>query len=128
MIKSQFTLYLENKPGSLASAAGVLAKAKVNIEGISAVACPDVGLVQIIVSDSKATDKALNAAGISFSVQKVGVLPVKNRQGELARLAAKLARRGVNINYIYGTTCSNSCDCHLVVSAPDLKTVEKYWK
>jgi hypothetical protein len=129
MIKSQFTLYLENRPGALARAAGAIAKAKVNIEGISALASPDVGLVQIIVDNPKLTVRALKKGKISFTEQKVCVLPVKNRPGELARLASKLAGKGVNINYVYGTTCAGGCgECDLVVSAPDLRKVEKTWR
>ena len=57
MIKKQFTVYLENKPGALARVTERLATAKVNIEGISVAASSDVGLVQVVVSNAAATKK-----------------------------------------------------------------------
>ena len=126
MTRTQFTLYLQNRPGALAAVAKSLAEAKVNIEGVSAATSADVGLVQIIVSDPKATTKVLKKADVAFTTQEVAVLTLKNRPGELARLAAKLSRSGVNINYVYGTTCRD--ECTLVVSAQELDKIERMSK
>jgi hypothetical protein len=37
---------------------------------------------------------------------------------------------GVNINYIYATgcMCDGDCNCEVIISAPDLKLVEKAWR
>ncbi|MBM4149345.1 MAG: ACT domain-containing protein [Lentisphaerae bacterium] len=130
MIRKQFTLYLENKPGVLASISRLLATAKVNIDGISAYSSADVGLVQVVVSNAAATRKALNRAGIPFTAQDVVLVTLPNEIGSLAAMASKLSRSGVNINYIYATgcTCTHGCRCNVIVSAPDLKKVEKVWK
>lgn len=45
MIKKQFTLYIDNKPGALAKVTDLLARNKVNIEGISAAQTADSGLI-----------------------------------------------------------------------------------
>ena len=87
MIKSQLTLFLENKPGELARATSTLAAARVNIEGISVAGTPDIGLVQIVVSDLAAARPALMNAGIVTTEQKVVILKVANEPGELAKLA-----------------------------------------
>ena len=130
MIKKQFTLYLENKHGELARTTEVLAAAKVNIEGISVSEGTDVGLVQIVVSNAAATKRALAKARIPFTVQDVAMLPLKNKPGVLSAVASKLAKAGVNINYVYGTSCNCgcNCDCNIIISAPNLKKVEKIWK
>jgi len=129
MIKKQFTLYLENKPGALAGLTRRLATAKVNIEGISVAASGDVGLVQVVVSNAKATKKALSGGGIAFTVQDVALVPLPNRPGALSRVIQKLAKLGVNVNYVYATVCdcSHGCNCFAIISAPDLKKVEEAW-
>ena len=126
MIGTQFTLYLEHKPGALAVVAKKLADARINIEGVSAAAMADSALVQVIVSDSKATARVLKKAKVAFTTQEVAVLTLKNRPGELARLSATLSRKGVNISYVYGTPCGDKCV--LVVSAENLAKVERLWK
>ena len=129
MIKKQFTVYLENKPGALARVTKGLAAAKVNIEGISVAASSDVGLVQVVVSNAAATRKVLNGSGIAFTVQDVALVPLPNRPGSLSKIVSKLAQSGVNINYVYATACdcSGDCNCFAIISAPDLKKVEQAW-
>jgi hypothetical protein len=130
MTKKQFTLYLENRPGILASIAARLAAAKVNIEGISVSASTDVALVQIVPSNAGATRRVLRSEAVAYTEQDVAVVPLQNEPGALARVAAKLAKGGVNINYIYATTCEckSGCSTTAIISAPDLADVEAAWK
>lgn len=130
MIKKQFTLYVENKPGALASITRMLAREKVNVDGISVSETTDVGLVQLVVSNATKTRQLLRKSGVPFTTQDVALLTLKNEPGSLARVAGALAKAGVNINYIYATGCScgNNCECNAIISAPDLKRVEKAWK
>jgi hypothetical protein len=129
MIKKQFTLYLENKPGRLAKLTRSLAKDNVNIEGISVSESTDVGLVQIVPSNAVKMRAALKRARIPYTVQDVALLPLKHKPGSLSKVITGLAREGVNINYVYATGCAggNTCDCHAIISAPNLKAVENAW-
>jgi len=130
MIKKQFTIYLENRPGALASLTRMLAKEGINIDGISVSASTDVGLVQVVASNATKARKVLVNANIAFTVQDVSVLTLQNRPGVLYEGVAKLAKAGVNINYIYATGCACIGDtkCLAVISAPDLAAVEAAWK
>jgi hypothetical protein len=129
MIKKQFTLYLENRPGALANVTRKLAKAEVNIEGISVSESTDVGLVQLVVSNAGKTRRILTDSKVPFTVQQVVLLKLKDCPGALYEGIAKLAKAGVNINYIYATGCAcrRPCDCYAVISAPDLRAVERAW-
>jgi hypothetical protein len=130
MIKKQFTLYLENRPGMLAKVTRLLAANKVNIEGISVSASTDIGLVQIVVDNAAVTRKSLAAADISFTVQDVALVLLPHTPGALARLLGHVAKTCGNINYVYATGCDcrRGCHCYAIVSAPDIKKVEKAWK
>ena len=131
MIKKQFTLYLENRPGALAKVTEKLAAGKVNIEGLSVSESTDVGLIQMVPADVNATQRILKRMGIPFTVQDVCLLTLSNQPGALSRIVTQLALAKVNINYVYvtGCTCSSSqCGCLAVISAPDLLAVEKAWK
>ena len=132
MIKKQFTLYLPNKPGALASVTRAMATEKINIEGISVATTPDVGLVQIVVSHATATRKLLKSRDIAFTVQDVLVVELTNEPGALATVAQRLAGQGININYVYATGCTcrgkGGCKCQAIISGPDLKKVEAAWK
>lgn len=125
MIKRQYTLYLENSPGALARIAGILAKAKVNIEGISVAESADAALVQLIVDNEPATQKALIKAKIPYAIQDVSVIVLPHRPGALASLASKLKRAETLIHYVYATAADDDNQCCLVISASDLKLVER---
>ncbi|NQU38872.1 MAG: hypothetical protein HQ523_02870 [Lentisphaerae bacterium] len=129
MIKTQFTLYLENRPGALFGVTCSLAEARINIEGLSVVGGEDTSLAQLVTSDTQATQDILKASNVAFSTAEVAVLSMPNQAGALTRGLARLAKAGVNIGYIYGT-CSEQSEtgpCTMVISAPDLVAVEDAW-
>jgi len=130
MIKSQLTLYLKNRPGELARATDAITSAKVNIEALSIAATADVGLVQIIASNAAAVRRALNKARIPFTEQKVAVLRLKDRPGELGKMARQLAKKMVNINCVYATAPPPGArgECSVVINADDLQQVEALQK
>ncbi len=129
MVKTQFTLYLENKPGALFGVTCRLAEAKINIEGLSVAGSEDTGLAQLVTSDTAATHQALRATGTPYSTDEVAVLAMRNEPGALSKGLARLSKAGVNIDYIYGTAsdCCEAEHCNIVISAPDLQAVEDAW-
>lgn len=129
MIKTQFTLYLDNRPGALYAVTSMLAEARINIEGISVSASQESGLAQFVTSDKDATHDMLKEANIAFSSEEVAVLSMTNEPGVLTRGLSRLAKAGVNIDYLYGT-CAECCDSkrvNVVISAPDLQAIEDAW-
>ncbi len=97
----EFTIYVENKPGSLARVSEVLAKNGVNIEAIATEITGKKGMLKIITSDSNTTKSALENARIRFTVKEVLLVKVVNRPGEVAKLTRDLARERINIESIY---------------------------
>ncbi len=129
MLKTQFTLYLENRPGALFAVTCRLAEKKINIEGLSVAGSEETALAQIITSDDDATRKLLKDAQTPYSTESVAVLAMPNEPGALSRGLARLSKAGVNIDYLYGT-CTDSRaseQCNIVISAPDLQAVEDAW-
>ena len=130
MVKTQFTLYLENRPGALFGITCTLAEAHINIEGLSVAGAEESGLAQFVTSDTEATQALLKEGQVAFSTEEVAVLSMRNEAGALTRGLARLAKAGVNIDYIYGT-CSEHSEsefCNMVISAPDLQAIEDAWE
>lgn len=125
MLKKQFTLYLENRPGELARITRTLAREKINIEGISAYTSADVGLVQIVVSNAPRTRAVLRKADVAYTIQDVALITLPNKPGALAEITAKIAESGLNISYLYATACTSAkkSHCSAVISAPNLTRV-----
>jgi hypothetical protein len=102
---TDFTITMEDRPGSLAKLGETMGKAGINIEGACAVTGGGKGEVHILVPDAAAARSALKAAGISVtSEREVLVVDAKDRPGELGRVSRKLADAGVNIQLFYIST------------------------
>jgi len=102
---TDFTITMEDRPGSLAKLGETMGKAGINIEGACAVTGGGKGEVHILVPDAVAARSALKAAGISVtSEREVLVVDAKDRPGELGRVSRKLADAGVNIQLFYIST------------------------
>ena len=102
---TDFTITMEDRPGSLAKLGETMCKAGINIEGACAVTGGGKGEIHILVPDAAAARSALKAAGIAVAGEReVLVVDAKDRPGELGRIARKLADAGVNIQLFYIST------------------------
>jgi hypothetical protein len=130
MKKIQFSLVLANKAGELARLADVVSGAEVNIEAMSISDGIHTGVVKMVVDRPDAARAALQKASLQFSEQEVLAVPLSNTPGALAELCGKLAKDGLSIDYVYGSTCrcadDDKCDCQctLMVSVADISTAE----
>ena len=99
----QLTVSLENQPGKLAAVAKVLADSKVSILGILGSTAGAQGSVQVVVDNITEAKKALSAAQVSYEVGTLEEVELPNKLGALAEFTARLAKRGINIDAVYGT-------------------------
>jgi len=104
----QLTVSLENQPGRLAAVAKVLADAKVNIVAVLGTTAEEHGSVQVIVDKMNRAKKALNAAHFTYEEGTVEQARLPNKRGALAEYAAKLSKKGINIDAVYGTVPKGS--------------------
>ena len=99
----QLTVALENRPGTLAHAAKVLADAKVNVLALVGSTAVAQGSVQVVVDNVNKAKKALGGAGLSYTEGTLEQFELANKPGALAELAGKLAKKGINIDCAYAT-------------------------
>ncbi len=107
-IVRQLALFLENKPGTLSKVCGALAAAKINIYAISVSDGVDHAVVRMVVDDSHSALHLLGEHGVLVVERDVLMLEGRNKGGELADIAAKLAKNKVNIEYAYSATPPNA--------------------
>jgi len=102
-VVKEITVALPNKPGSLAKLATALAKAKVNIQAIAVVESTDVSVVRMVADKAAAAQKVAEKMGVTTSTKNVVALSLANKPGALATACGRLARKRINIDYIYGS-------------------------
>jgi hypothetical protein len=99
----QFTITIENRPGTVAEIARTLGNAKVNILALLGTAQGTAGTVELVVEDARRAKKALDEAKLTYRETTAEECELPNKPGALAQCLDKLAGKGVNLNSICAT-------------------------
>lgn len=128
--RTQFSFVLVNKRGELARFAEILARAGVNMLGISISDGVHTGVLKVVVDDPDAARSAFQAEGLQFYEQPILVVQLADKPGALASLCSRLAEQGYSVDYVYGSAChrggagDDGCRTEIMVSVADLAAIE----
>jgi hypothetical protein len=101
---TEFRVILDDAPGALATLAGVLGDAGVNIQAIQGVSQAGKSRVQFVPRDPDSAAEALDAARIPYTKREVLIVRVMDEPGMLGQVALVMSRAGINIDSVYVTT------------------------
>jgi hypothetical protein len=113
----QLTVSLENRPGTLAHMAKVLADAKVNIVALLASTAGAQGSAQVVVDNVNNAKKALGAAELAYTEGMLEHIELANKPSAQAELAGGLAKKGINIDCVYATMAKGAKKAVVVLAA-----------
>lgn len=111
MPAKQITVKSQNRPGHLARITAALAASGINISGLFASDAKGKSAVRLLVGNAGRAKAVLRKAGYKVSDEPAIVLGLADKAGTLSRVAIKLARARVNVNYAYGTTTRGKRAC-----------------
>jgi len=97
----QISVFLDNKPGSLAKMARHLAAKGVNLRAVSLIESREFSTARIIVHDPDRCMEILNKAGYRYSETYVLVIAVSDTVGGMADMLEIIAGEDVNVDYAY---------------------------
>ncbi len=119
-----FSIPLTHRPGELGRVASALAKKGVNIKSVTGMTLGTQAAVRIIADDVDAARSALKEANIPFEESELATVPLENHAGELANVADKLAKAGLNLHAIYVVGLDGDL-VELAVACNDVKKAKK---
>lgn len=121
-LAKQITIVTPDKVGMLAEVTGAIAGAEVNIEAICAYGMEDKAYFMVITNDNA---KAIGAIK-QFDVKEddVVVVELENKVGTTAQMGKKLKDAGIDLKYLYGTTCGSGTARSVFDSNDNAKAVE----
>jgi len=112
---TEFTVTLEDRPGTLARLCGILGDAGINIEAIEGASGDGRSLVRFVPRDADKAAHALDVARLAYRTREVLVVQVLDEPGTLGDVALVMAHAGVNIDSVYLTTRG-----HVVLGVDDI--------
>jgi len=101
--KTQLSVYLENRVGALADLCVLIADQSINLLAVCAIDTVEEAVLRILPADEAGARVALHASGFRVIETEVLLVELSNAPGATGDMAARLARGGVNIDYIYAT-------------------------
>jgi hypothetical protein len=99
----EFSVEIDNQPGTLGKISSSLADRGVNILAFELIPLADKkrGQVRLVVDNPTTAKSVLDSQKLKYTETQVAQVNLPNRVGELARVASKLGEANVNIDYAY---------------------------
>jgi hypothetical protein len=121
----QFSVYLINQPGVLASVTGALARAKINVCALALMDSGEHGTLRLVCEDAERARAVLAKAHDRFTESEVLVVELENKAGAFSAVCTRLAGAHVNITYAYCTGGAPGGRTTAVFRLSDLKKAER---
>lgn len=113
---------VRNEIGALARMMSFLVDHGINVEtvaGYSDQTGTQGMLVFITDNNQKSINELINNGYEDIEEREVIVIELENRPGTLKNVSELLASNGINVDYLYCTTCSSGCPAKIVLSTSD---------
>ncbi len=123
--RTELSIVLPNRPGTLGEIANALAKAKVNLLAIDASGGFEYNIVRIVPDKVPKARAVLRRKGLDVGETKVLCIPAKDQPGALAQVADALGHAKINMDYLYATAGNRESEALIVVHVSDVHKAVK---
>ncbi len=123
----QLRVAIKNKPGALAELCTELAKRAVNISAIQAnESTPDT--IRLVATPLDVAKKVCEQMSLEVSEESAIAAHIADRPGSLGRVTRKLAEKGINIEYVYGSIGKSAERALVVLGVSDVEAASRLLK
>jgi hypothetical protein len=100
-ITKEFIVLLEDRPSMLGRVCLALADREVNILALQSFTIGGKMVTRFILDNPQVAKTVLNSQQLTFVEAEIVLAKIQHRPGEIARLASRLGKANININYAY---------------------------
>lgn len=125
MIIQQISVFVENRPGTLAEVLGVLNEHDINLRAMSVADTSDFGILRMVVNDPEKVERILRGAGYAVKSTPVLTLTVEDSPGGLLKQMEKLSAAGINVEYLYAFAATSADEARVVIKVDNLERAER---
>jgi hypothetical protein len=124
MIIQQLSVFVENRPGTLADVLRVLKEHGINLRALSVADTADFGILRIVVNEPEKVEQTLRSAGYAVKSTAVLTLTVDDTPGGLMIQLDKLSNAGINVEYLYAFASTSVTEARVVIKVDNLEHAE----
>ncbi len=118
---TQLAVFLSNRPGALSRVCSELGAAEINIHALAISDTADHSVVRMVVSDPTKALMLLGEHGVLALETDVLMIETDPQPGTLAKIADRLARAEINIEYAYLATSLKSAKGLMILRPNDVE-------
>ena len=100
-ITREFTVLMEDRPSMLGKVCQALADGEVNVLALQSFPNRGKFVIRLIVDKPDKARVVFNNRQLTFVETQIVQVKIRHRPGEIARLASRLGKAAININYAY---------------------------
>lgn len=100
-VTKEFTVLMEDQPGTLGKVCRTLADRGVNILALQSFPIGGKSVTRIVADNPTAAKAVLESEKLTCTEADVVQVKLSHRPGEVARVASRLGEANININYAY---------------------------
>ena len=97
----EFTVLMDDRPGTLGKVCRALADRNVNIVALHSFPIGGKSVARLVVDNPTTAKAALDNERLPVAESEVVQVKLPHRPGEIARVASRLGEARININYVY---------------------------
>jgi hypothetical protein len=124
----QISIFVENKPGSLADVTKVLGEKNINIRALSMVGIGDFGIIRLIVDTPEKANDILQKEGFTVGSTDAIAIEMKDEPGSLAEIAEIFRKNGITLEYAYAFVAKTGEKAILIARVDDIEKSENALK
>jgi hypothetical protein len=100
-ITKELTVLVEDRPSMLGKICQALADQEVNILALESFPTRGKFVTRFIVDNPDTAKTVLNSEKLTYVERDIVQIKIQHRPGEIARLASRLGKANINVNYAY---------------------------
>jgi hypothetical protein len=116
----QISIFIENRPGSLAEVIDLLGESGFNMIAMSLSEGLELGYLRIVVDKHDEAKKVLHAKGHLVLDRDIILVEVANEPGGLASAIDKIVKAGINVEYAYSANSLKNDHSMIVIRVNDV--------
>ena len=119
MTMNQLSVFVENKPGTLAEITGILGANDIDMCALSVADTERYGILRLIVNNPQKAEDALKAAGFKVSLTDVIAIAVSHKPGGLSEALKYVAQAGIAVEYMYAFVSPKADTAYVILRVQD---------
>jgi hypothetical protein len=100
-VTKEFTVLMEDRPSTLGKVCQALAERGVNILALQSFPIGGKTVTRFIVDNPTIAKTVLDSERLTYAATEIVHAKIAHRPGEIARVASRLGKANININYAY---------------------------